>query len=225
MNSFLKYFLVVSFFYLSLILVGQENVAWYFKPLHLPFLIIATYESKPFESKKWLLLGLFFSWIGDIILMFADKGELYFIFGLLSFLVAHLLFIVLFLKQNSVFNSRKTTLFGIGILAVLAYLISMLWLLFPMLGDLKAPVSIYAATISVMLIVAIKGYFSWQKPTNAVILIGAIFFVTSDSILAINKFYSPLPSASFLIMFTYSVAQYLITSGILTLGSNQQNNI
>ena len=225
MNSFLKYFLVVSFFYLSLILVGQENVAWYFKPLLLPFLIIATYESKPFESKKWLLLGLFFSWIGDIILMFADKGELYFIFGLLSFLVAHLLFIVLFLKQNSVFNSRKTTLFGIGILAVLAYLISMLWLLFPMLGDLKAPVSIYAATISVMLIVAIKGYFSWQKPTNAVILIGAIFFVTSDSILAINKFYSPLPSASFLIMFTYSVAQYLITSGILTLGSNQQNNI
>jgi uncharacterized membrane protein YhhN len=98
-------------------------------------------------------------------------------------------------------------------------------LLFPTLGDLKIPVFVYAATISLMLIEAIKGYFSWQKPTNAVILIGAIFFVTSDSILAINKFYSPLPSASFLIMFTYIVAQYLITSGILTLGSNKQNNI
>lgn len=225
MNSFLKYFLVVSIFYLSLILVGQENVAWYFKPLLLPFLIIATYESKPFESKKWLLLGLFFSWIGDIILMFADKGELYFIFGLVSFLVAHLQFIVLFIKQKPETNYKKNSFFWIGFLATLAYLASLLLLLFPTLGDLKIPVFVYAATISLMLIEAIKGYFSWQKPTNAVILIGAIFFVTSDSILAINKFYSPLPSASFLIMFTYSVAQYLITSGILTLGSNQQNNI
>ncbi|MEN9489451.1 MAG: hypothetical protein RL494_1716 [Bacteroidota bacterium] len=225
MNSFLKYFLVVSFFYLSLILVGQENVAWYFKPLLLPFLIIATYESKPFESKKWLLLGLFFSWIGDIILMFADKGELYFIFGLVSFLVAHLQFIVLFIKQKPETNYKKNSFFWIGFLATLAYLASLLLLLFPTLGDLKIPVFVYAATISLMLIEAIKGYFSWQKPTNAVILIGAIFFVTSDSILAINKFYSPLPSASFLIMFTYIVAQYLITSGILTLGSNKQNNI
>jgi uncharacterized membrane protein YhhN len=225
MNSFLKYFLVVSIFYLSLILVGQENVAWYFKPLLLPFLIIATYESKPFESKKWLLLGLFFSWIGDIILMFADKGELYFIFGLVSFLVAHLQFIVLFIKQKPETNYKKNSFFWIGFLATLAYLASLLLLLFPTLGDLKIPVFVYAATISLMLIEAIKGYFSWQKPTNAVILIGAIFFVTSDSILAINKFYSPLPSASFLIMFTYIVAQYLITSGILTLGSNKQNNI
>ena len=225
MNSFLKYFLVVSIFYLSLILVGQENVAWYFKPLLLPFLIIATYESKPFESKKWLLLGLFFSWIGDIILMFADKGELYFIFGLVSFLVAHLQFIVLFIKQKPETNYKKNSFFWIGFLATLAYLASLLLLLFPTLGDLKIPVFVYAATISLMLIEAIKGYFSWQKPTNAVILIGAIFFVTSDSILAINKFYSPLPSASFLIMFPYIVAQYLITSGILTLGSNKQNNI
>ena len=225
MNSFLNYFLVVSFFYLSLIMVGQENVAWYFKPLLLPFLIIATYKSKPFESKKWLLLALLFSWIGDIILMFADKGELYFIFGLVSFLVAHLQFIVLFIKQKPETNYKKNSFFWIGFLATLAYLASLLLLLFPTLGDLKIPVFVYAATISLMLIEAIKGYFSWQKPTNAVILIGAIFFVTSDSILAINKFYSPLPSASFLIMFTYSVAQYLITSGILTLGSNQQNNI
>ena len=206
-------------------MVGQENVAWYFKPLLLPFLIIATYKSKPFESKKWLLLALLFSWIGDIILMFADKGELYFIFGLVSFLVAHLQFIVLFIKQKPETNYKKNSFFWIGFLATLAYLASLLLLLFPTLGDLKIPVFVYAATISLMLIEAIKGYFSWQKPTNAVILIGAIFFVTSDSILAINKFYSPLPSASFLIMFTYSVAQYLITSGILTLGSNQQNNI
>jgi uncharacterized membrane protein YhhN len=225
MNVFLKYFLVISLFYLSLVLIGQENIAWYFKPLLLPFLIFATYKSEPFESKKRLFLALLFSWIGDIILMFADKGELYFIFGLISFLVAHILFIVLFLKQKPEGKYTENWQFWLGFIAVLVYLGSMLSLLFPKLGDLKIPVSVYAFTISLMLVAAIKGYFSWQKPINSIILIGAIFFVTSDSILAINKFYSPLPSATFLIMFTYVVAQYLITSGVLKLVSSKQNDV
>jgi uncharacterized membrane protein YhhN len=72
-----------------------------------------------------------------------------------------------------------------------------------------------------MLIMAIKGYFSWEKPMNSIILIGAIFFVTSDSLLAINKFYNPIQSANFLIMFTYIVAQYLITFGTLRLNQKK----
>ncbi|MBK8504377.1 MAG: hypothetical protein IPL46_20530 [Saprospiraceae bacterium] len=37
----------------------------------------------------------------------------------------------------------------------------------------------------------------------------------SDSILALNKFYSPVPASGFLIMSTYSFAQYFITKGIV----------
>jgi uncharacterized membrane protein YhhN len=187
----------------------------------LPILILATYKSEAFSTKKWLLLALIFSWIGDVILMFADKGELYFIFGLVSFLIAHILFIVLFIKQKSEGKYSKNWQFWLGFVAVLIYLGSMLSLLFPKLGDLKLPVSVYAFTISLMLIMAIKGYFSWQKPMNILILIGALFFVTSDSFLAINKFYNPILSANFITMFTYIVAQYCITAGILKL--NQKN--
>ena len=46
-------------------------------------------------------------------------------------------------------------------------------------------------------------------------MIGAIFFIISDSLLAINKFYFPLPYSAFWIMSTYSFAQYFIVSGIL----------
>jgi uncharacterized membrane protein YhhN len=149
--------------------------------------------------------------------MFAYKGELYFIFGLVSFLISHILYIFLFSKQGNTTDYRKNIIFWIGFILIILYLKSMLTLLFPKLGDLKIPVSIYALTISAMLLVALKGYFSWKKPANISILFGAMFFVTSDSILAINKFYEPLPYAAFLIMFTYLVAQFAIVIGILKL--------
>lgn len=221
MSKLSNYFLVISAFYLLLIVFGQITIAWYFKPLLLPFLILVTYKSELFSTKKWLLFALIFSWIGDVVLMFADKGELYFIFGLVGFLIAHILFIVLFIKQKSEGSYTKNWRFWLGFVIVLVYLGSMLSLLFPKLGDLKIPVSVYAFTISVMLVMAIKGYFSWQKPMNLLILIGAVFFVISDSILAINKFYNPILNANFIIMFTYIVAQYCITAGILKL--NQKN--
>ncbi|MEO8235293.1 MAG: lysoplasmalogenase [Flavobacterium sp.] len=217
MSRLLNYFLAISTCYLLLIIFGQDNIAWYFKPFLLPFLILVAYKSDLFATKKWLLFALIFSWIGDVILMFADKGELYFILGLVCFLIAHILFIVLFIKQKTEDNYIKNWRFWLGFLAVIVYLGCMLSLLFPKLGDLKIPVSVYAFTISLMLVMATKGYFSWQKPMNLLILIGALFFITSDSLLAINKFYNPILSANFIIMFTYIVAQYCITAGILRL--------
>ena len=85
------------------------------------------------------------------------------------------------------------------------------------------PVGIYAMTISIMLVIAFKGTFNWQNNAKYIILIGAVFFVTSDSILAINKFNAPIPLASFWIMLTYLIAQFSITFGILKL--NQKNYI
>jgi uncharacterized membrane protein YhhN len=66
-----------------------------------------------------------------------------------------------------------------------------------------------------MLLFAFKGFLIWKTPANWYILVGAIIFVSSDSILAFNKFYEPVVLSSFLIMITYLVAQYLIVSGIL----------
>ncbi|MCL9806626.1 lysoplasmalogenase [Flavobacterium amniphilum] len=220
MSKYLKFFVGISVFYLLLIAIGKEDLAWYFKPLLLPGLLLATNESNNFPTKKWLFLALTFSWIGDVILMFADKGELFFIFGLVSFLIGHILFITLFIKQERIGAPNKL-IFGIGILAVAAYLYTMLTILLPSLGDLKIPVSVYAFVISLMLVIAIRGALTWRNPMNILILNGAVSFVTSDSILAINKFFTPLPNASLLIMSTYLIAQYLITFGILKLNEKK----
>lgn len=216
MSNYLKIFAGISVFYLILLFIGQDEIAWYLKPILLPFLILETYSSENFKTKNLLLSALFFSWIGDIILMFADKGELYFIFGLVSFLIAHIIFILLFSKQEKE-NTSTNKLFWVGLVIVGIYLFGMLSLLYPSLGDLKIPVTVYAITISTMLLMAIKGYFNWSKPNNLTVLLGALIFVSSDSILAINKFHSELPKSGFLIMITYIVAQFLITKGILSL--------
>jgi uncharacterized membrane protein YhhN len=93
----------------------------------------------------------------------------------------------------------------------------MLSLLLPTLGNLKIPVFVYAIILSTMLLFAFKGYLKWSKPAGSYILLGAIIFVCSDSILAFNKFYKPILFSSFLIMATYLLAQYLIVVGILKL--------
>ncbi|RTY89110.1 lysoplasmalogenase [Flavobacterium sp. GT3R68] len=213
-NVLLRSYIVFSVFYLCLILIGKVDIAWFLKPLPLPFLLISVYNFEKFPTKSWLFSALVFSWIGDIILMFAFKGELYFILGLISFLISHLLYIILFVKQGNTTRHRKNIIFWIAFILILLYLKNMLGFLYPKLGDLKIPVTIYALTISTMLLMALKGYFSWKKPENITILFGAIFFVMSDSILAINKFYEPLPYANFMIMMTYLIAQFAIVVGI-----------
>lgn len=217
----LKSYIGFSALYLLIILLDRDDLAWFMKPFLLPFLGLAVLFSEGFSTKKVLLSALTFSWIGDIILMFADKGELYFIFGLVAFLISHIIYIALFYKQKNTRTNEKTALYWTGIFVILVYFAMMIFLLFPKLGPLKIPVLVYATVITTMLYFAFKGSLILEKsPANA-ILSGAIFFVSSDSILAFNKFYAPVPLASFLIMITYLVAQYFITVGILKLNQKK----
>lgn len=213
LNSYIGF----SAIYLLIILFDYPAIAWYLKPLLIPFLLFTVYAFEDFPTKKILLIALSLSWIGDIILLFTDKGELYFIFGLVAFLLSHIVYIVLFSKQLKTETNTNNLLYIFGIGVIIAYLALMFFLLLPNLGHLRIPVSIYAIVISTMLLFALKGSFNWSKPGNIYILMGAILFVSSDSILAFNKFYKPILLDSFLIMSTYIVAQYLIVKGILSL--------
>ncbi|MFV5700740.1 lysoplasmalogenase [Flavobacterium sp. XS2P12] len=212
-----KAYIGISFIYLLLIILGKEDIAWFIKPFLIPFLILAVYFCGDFPSKRFLSIALTFSWMGDVVLMFADKAEIYFIVGLVAFLISHITYIILFSKQLRINSSRNNAVFWVGITAIIVYLILMFLLLLPTLGDLKIPVLVYAIVLSTMLLFAFKGYLKWSKPAGTYIVLGASIFVISDSILAFNKFYEPILFSSFLIMVTYLIAQYLIVVGILKL--------
>ncbi|WJS92982.1 lysoplasmalogenase [Flavobacterium johnsoniae] len=216
-SYFFKIYIAFSIVYLIILLSGFESFDLFLKPILIPVIGFGAYFYRKFPTQNTLLAALVFSWIGDVILLFSDLGETYFIFGLLAFLTAHILYCVLFNKQNKVRKKQNKTLFIIGSVLIALYLIGMVSFLMPHLGDLEIPVSVYASIISIMLLFAVNGLLVWEKPGNYLVFFGALCFVVSDSILAINKFYAPIPKSSFFIMLTYLLAQYLIVVGILKL--------
>ena len=214
-------YLGFSLIYLTITALNLEENARVLKPFLLPILLIAVYFSNRFSSKKILLTALTFSWIGDIVLLFANQGELYFIVGLVAFLISHVFYIVLFNKQTVTKSISNKISFGAGIGLILLYFFGMITTLGPKLGPLTVPVVIYAVVISSMLYFALKGSYQWNAIPYQSVLLGALFFIASDSILAFNKFYQPIPYASFLIMITYLAAQYGIVCGILNLNQKK----
>ena len=195
------------------------NITWLhysFKPLLLPLLLLAalTGTSKSAKSKKLFIAALFFSWAGDMFLLFESENNLFFIFGLASFLTTHILYIVYFLSiRSSATSLLKKQPWLIAL--VLLYGVSLVWLLFPSLGDLKVPVIIYAAVICTMLLCSMHVFYKANKNAAALFVAGALLFVISDSLLAVNKFYTPFAYAGVCIMLTYCVAQYFIVTGFI----------
>lgn len=199
-------FILISAVYLICSLLYLDDATFFIKPLLLIPLMIAAFRSPLFFNKKWLFYALTFSWLGDILLLFVFKESLFFILGLVAFLIAHIFYVILFLKElkktNRTFHVKQP-----GLTLIALYIISFYAFLGPGLGEMKIPVIVYALVIGFMLYVAYLLHPRWTKPSNIFLLTGALSFVISDSLLAVNKFYAPFPNAGFFIMVTYLYAQ------------------
>jgi uncharacterized membrane protein YhhN len=86
----------------------------------------------------------------------------------------------------------------------------------PRLGVMQFPVLMYAIIITFMAIMAVNRYGKVNIFSFKLMLYGALFFLLSDSALAVNKFAQPIPQAGALIMATYMIAQYLMVYGTIT---------
>jgi uncharacterized membrane protein YhhN len=191
----------------------NETIRYITKPLLMPLLVVYFItNAKPFASalKKWIVLALLFSWLGDLILMFESANGNFFIFGLVAFLLAHIFYILFYENVIRVENVKKNYLWFIPVLIYYGVLI---YVLSPHLGDMKLPVRIYGIVISYMLIQALQAGSIKYTAAALLMIVGAVLFITSDSILALNKFYRPFEYADILIMITYGFAQLLITMG------------
>ncbi len=185
------------------------------KPLLMP--VLAMYfvsELKGYQNdlKKWILLALLFSWGGDVLLMFQEKQSIFFLLGLSSFLLAHIFYIIFFHKVRLQEAIKGNPWLLIIVVIYYAALIS--WLS-PYLGEMKMPVSVYGIVISFMLMLAMHMLFLRNKSAGVWMTAGALLFVISDSVLAINKFYLPFELAGVIIMLTYGLAQLLIVQGAI----------
>lgn len=214
-------FALVSLIELAFIATQNNTLRLISKPLIIP-LLMACYLTiqqprKPI-MKDHILQGLFFSWIGDILL----QSDGLFIPGLLSFLIAHICYIIFFIRTNSNQHSFFK-LRPIMLLAVMAYLVELMFILWPHLGPMKVPVLLYGITISVMLSAAMWQYQKLDNKTALFFILGATLFVISDSLLALNRFREPFAMAGISIMATYILAQLFIVMGAIKLQVQEQS--
>ncbi len=197
-----------------------------FKPLLigslLAYFIAATKTTKATASVRKRTIGaLLFSIAGDTLLLFANNKELYFILGLVAFLVAHIFYILCFhqIKIKNALPGKWYTAIIVGI-----YYFFIMSFLIPHLGPLKIPVLVYGIVISFMLLLAMQLYDLRDNTTARYLLTGAICFVVSDSILAINKFYHPVKWGGWAIMITYVAAQLLLIRGMVRLITTENSD-
>jgi uncharacterized membrane protein YhhN len=152
-------------------------------------------------------LALALSSLGDVLLDL--DPERLFVYGLGSFLVAHLVYITAFVRAR-----RRPMALGaaqwLPAALVLAYSVGISSWLLPSLGSLIIPVAIYMCAITAMVLSAILA-----RCSSAWVAAGAILFLISDSLLAVNKFKTPVPYRDFLVWTTYYVGQYGIAIGFL----------
>lgn len=160
-------------------------------------LLIGYYLSSPVRVNKLFVGGLIMSFLGDVFLLFGWG----FVAGLSCFLTTHILYILTF---KPLLRYKNTAILPI----ILLFIFGLYIFLYENLGVMRIPVFLYAFTIGAMLYVALGTGQKW-------IMIGAILFVLSDSILAINLFHHRSTLGGMSIMLTYVLAQYCLTEGIL----------
>lgn len=152
-------------------------------------------------------IGLLFGALGDLLMESPDQT---FIPGLASFLIGHLLYIGAFLSR-----SRRPCI----VRAVPIYLVGLI-ILFPLLGspnvqtqNLEIPILCYMIVICGMVWRAwsVLDHCDYQSASRLA-LAGALLFLVSDSVLAVQLFLHDIPFARVTIMTTYWLGQLGIAS-------------
>ena len=203
---------------ISIILQNQSSflAGLVVKALIIPVLIsLALVNLSPLKNRlqKLMVAGLFFSWAGDVFMELSNTNGNMFIPGLLCFLLAHIMYLTVFFftpGKNCILFNRFYL-----VIPVLIYGIALVTCLYTDLKEMRLPVILYAFVILAMLTGSINRMEKVNKKSYYLVLAGAILFVISDSVIAINKFGHRFEASGIIIMSTYVVAQYFIIAGYI----------
>jgi uncharacterized membrane protein YhhN len=199
-------------------LLNLPNAIHYFtKPALMITLILyflSATKQTHFKDKKLFIFAMICALLGDSFLMFQAQNPLFFMLGLGSFLLMQVGYSMYF---NREIKFKKSFLFQkpYWIIPVIIYALTFYKIVSENAGGLKGAILAYTICITVMMLSAINRFGQVVQNSFRWVFFGALFFLISDSVLAVNKFAEAVPNAGFWIMSTYTLAQYLIVRGVV----------
>lgn len=200
------YLICLSFaalFELSQLFEFTYNYSFIIKSVPIICLIILTKRHLIHLNQYLLIGGLIFCVMGDI---FLDLNRIAnFKLAILVYLIGHLFYITIF-HRNFVFN--KKYLIPIILVSISTLIIG--YFLRDIPKDLLIPVLIYLLIIGIMVASSFL-----IKNVNWLIWTGALIFMLSDTIIAVNKFIVPIPKSTFYNIGLYYIAQIALVTGLL----------
>jgi len=207
----LKWIWALFFFFASLFLLSLPFRPYPLAPLvkSIPvFCLLSIALIRVSGVRKVLFAGaLLFSGIGDILLEIGGKRM--FLYGLGTFMAAHLFYIAAFFRRPLQKGAGRLSAAGM----IAAFGVGMGFVLLPNLAGMATPIAGYLFIICAMGIAAALG-----RDNPGIVLAGACIFILSDAIIAVNRFLAPVPASSFWVMTTYYAAQSLIVAGVAKIG-------
>lgn len=224
---------VFAIFVVDWLAVGfsWRKIEWVTKPLAMVLVILWTLSTAGWSLNLLFVLLIFaqvFGLAGDVFLLMRDR---WFLLGLGSFLVGHLLYISIL--GRSIWQAVQV--FGFkahwsgwillcfliwGIVLALFYRIiapKSPRLTMPLL--LWIPIQVYGWILSGLVVMSIMALASAPNFSSRLLflMVGSVLFFISDSLLAYDRFKKKLPRVRVWIMITYHLAQFSLAVGFLAL--------
>ncbi|PRA62468.1 lysoplasmalogenase [Pseudomonas sp. MYb187] len=191
-------------FYIYALATQSPLLGLVVKPIPVIALLVWLGSAEPGRYRQWIMIGLGFSLLGDILL--AAPGDL-FVFGLAAFLCAHLAYLRAYLGTTR----RLAPLAFVGSAIVGTALLTLL--ISHGLGELLVPVTVYALAITAML---------WRAlACGGLAALGAVAFVFSDSLIGIDRFVGQFAAAPYLIIVAYWLGQWAIAASAIARTSSK----
>jgi uncharacterized membrane protein YhhN len=184
---------------------GSKPLEYVAKPATLVALIVVALVLDPTHAdvRTWFVIALVLSLGGDVFLMLPRD---LFVFGLASFLLGHVAYVVGFALHSP--GEPAPVLTSAAVVIVAALLATRLLRGLRRGGhrELVVPVVAYVVVISTMVAMALAS-------GNVLAAIGALLFMGSDSLIGETRFVQPRPWGPVAIMVTYHLGQaFLVLS-------------
>ncbi len=207
-------YIVSSLLFLSL-LIPFHPYPFSFVLKSIPMLSLFIIVMSNVKSTQGILFSLgIVSCMGGDITLDINRTR-FFMPGLIFFLIGHLFYIAVFLRAFK--YDKKSILYAIPIIIVSAVL-SVLFSSIPQTQ--RIPVLVYLCVITIMTI--LSAFTSFR---SRLVFWGAVMFMVSDIIIAINKFFYPIPNSTLYNIGIYFVAQFVLAVSFVDTYRKKNQNL